>query len=86
MEINENTALGQYTYYLLYNHARGHAESPLLLAEREGFEPSERYKRSLPFQGSAIDHSAISPNLALYLNYYCEYLIGIIAIPPLLSK
>jgi hypothetical protein len=32
-----------------------------ILAEREGFEPSERYKRSLPFQDSAIDHSAISP-------------------------
>ena len=56
------------------------------MAEREGFEPSERYKRSLPFQGSAIDHSAISPKLALYPKFYFEYLIGIIAIPPLLSK
>ena len=58
----------------------------MFVAEREGFEPSERYKRSLPFQGSAIDHSAISPDLALYLIYYYEFLTGTIAIPPLLSK
>ena len=37
------------------------------MAEREGFEPSERYKRSLPFQGSAIDHSAISPKRKHYI-------------------
>ena len=30
------------------------------MAERWGFEPQIRY-RMLPFQGSAIDHSAISP-------------------------
>ena len=53
---------------LLYNHVQGHSKSLLVVAEREGFEPSERYKRSLPFQGSAIDHSAISPKLGLYLN------------------
>jgi hypothetical protein len=35
-----------------------------ILAEKEGFEPSVRC-RTLPFQGSAIDHSAISPELAI---------------------
>ena len=31
------------------------------LAEREGFEPSVRYYRTLAFQASALNHSAISP-------------------------
>ncbi len=35
------------------------------MAEKEGFEPSVRC-RTLPFQGSAIDHSAISPAQPLF--------------------
>ena len=31
------------------------------VAEREGFEPSIRYKRIHTFQACAFDHSAISP-------------------------
>ena len=31
------------------------------VAEREGFEPSVRYYRTLAFQASALNHSAISP-------------------------
>lgn len=34
----------------------------LYLAEREGFEPSIRYKRIHTFQACAFSHSAISPN------------------------
>ncbi len=32
------------------------------LAERAGFEPAVRYKRTLAFQASALSHSATSPN------------------------
>ena len=32
------------------------------MAEREGFEPSIRYKRIHTFQACAFDHSATSPN------------------------
>ena len=34
------------------------------MAEREGFEPSRRY-RQLIFETSALNHSAISPNLEI---------------------
>ena len=39
------------------------------VAEREGFEPSVRYKRTLAFQASPFDHSGISPTICnrLYL-------------------
>ena len=33
----------------------------VFLAEREGFEPSVRYHRTLAFQASTLNHSAISP-------------------------
>ncbi len=46
------------------------------MAEREGFEPSERYQRSLPFQDSAIDHSAISPESRIILEFFtCVLLV-----------
>ena len=32
------------------------------LAERAGFEPAVRYKRTLAFQASALSHSATSPH------------------------
>ena len=31
------------------------------MAEREGFEPPERYERSTVFKTAAFDHSATSP-------------------------
>ncbi len=31
------------------------------MAEREGFEPSVRFWRTLTFQASAFDHSATAP-------------------------
>ena len=34
---------------------------PDLLAERAGFEPAVRYKRTLAFQASALSRSATSP-------------------------
>ena len=34
------------------------------LAEREGFEPSVRFWRTLTFQASAFDHSATAPHIA----------------------
>tara|TARA_B100000609_G_scaffold167222_1_gene140372 strand:- start:148 stop:450 length:303 start_codon:yes stop_codon:yes gene_type:complete len=36
------------------------------LAEREGFEPSVRYYRTLAFQASALNHSAISPDIMIF--------------------
>ena len=33
----------------------------LYLAEKAGFEPAVRYKRTLAFQASALNHSATSP-------------------------
>ena len=36
------------------------------LAEREGFEPSVRYYRTLAFQASALNHSAISPGIRIF--------------------
>ena len=36
------------------------------LAEREGFEPSVRYYRTLAFQASALNHSAISPDIRIF--------------------
>ena len=38
-------------------------------AEGEGFEPSERYKRSTVFKTAAIDHSANPPYINIYKNY-----------------
>jgi hypothetical protein len=35
----------------------------LMMAEREGFEPSKGYKPLLVFKTSAFDHSATSPSL-----------------------
>ena len=32
------------------------------MAEREGFEPSVRFWRTLTFQASAFDHSATAPH------------------------
>ena len=37
----------------------------VFLAERGGFEPPVRYKRTLAFQASALSHSATSPNFQL---------------------
>ena len=51
----------------MYQYVHEALKGAWLLAEREGFEPSERYKRSLPFQDSAIDHSAISPEFVNYI-------------------
>tara|TARA_Y100000768_G_scaffold157060_1_gene117208 strand:+ start:1875 stop:2183 length:309 start_codon:yes stop_codon:yes gene_type:complete len=36
------------------------------VAEREGFEPSVRYYRTLAFQASALNHSAISPDIRIF--------------------
>ena len=36
------------------------------LSEREGFEPSVRYYRTLAFQASALNHSAISPDIRIF--------------------
>ena len=38
------------------------------VAERAGFEPAVRYKRTLAFQASALSHSATSPNFFYYSN------------------
>ena len=38
----------------------------LILAERAGFEPAVRYKRTLAFQASALSRSATSPNFLLF--------------------
>ena len=38
----------------------------ITLAEREGFEPSVRYYRTLAFQASALNHSAISPDIRIF--------------------
>jgi hypothetical protein len=40
----------------------GIPESGDELAEREGFEPSVRFWRTLTFQASAFDHSATAPH------------------------
>jgi hypothetical protein len=41
---------------------KGPVKGPLIfLAERAGFEPAVRYKRTLAFQASALSHSATSP-------------------------
>ena len=48
---------------MLFNESFGYEfrfDFDINVAERWGFEPQIRY-RMLPFQGSAIDHSAISP-------------------------
>ena len=42
-------------------------------AEGEGFEPSERYKRSTVFKTAAIDHSANPP----------KYLVGLKGLEPI---
>ena len=42
---------------------KGPARGPFhFLAERAGFEPAVRYKRTLAFQASALSRSATSPN------------------------
>ena len=41
----------------------------LYLAEREGFEPSIRYKRIHTFQACAFNHSATSPKSQLFKSY-----------------
>ena len=42
---------------------KGPMKGPLIfLAEKAGFEPAVRYKRTLAFQASALSHSATSPN------------------------
>ncbi len=47
----------------LGKNAKGPKKGPFdILAEREGFEPSVRYHRTLAFQASTLNHSAISPN------------------------
>ncbi len=33
------------------------------MAEKAGFEPAVRYKRTLAFQASALSHSATSPTI-----------------------
>ena len=49
-----------------------------ILAEREGFEPSVRYHRTLAFQASTLNHSAISPNFRFLCprGYLPEPIIG----------
>lgn len=42
--------------------AISHSATAPLLAETEGFEPSEREHRPLVFETSAISHSAMSPD------------------------
>ena len=56
------------------------------MAEREGFEPSERYQRSLPFQDSAIDHSAISPRSKIILEFFTYVLVGLLQYHPFFQK
>ena len=48
----------------------------IYLAEREGFEPSIRYKRIHTFQACAFDHSATSPNFVLcqFQIYFFPYI------------
>ena len=42
---------------------KGPVRGPFVfLAEKAGFEPAVRYKRTLAFQASALSHSATSPN------------------------
>ena len=42
---------------------KGPIKGPLIfLAEKAGFEPAVRYKRTLAFQASALNHSATSPD------------------------
>ena len=41
---------------------RPHKGALDFLAEKGGFEPPVRYKRTLAFQASALSHSATSPN------------------------
>ena len=45
---------------------KGPMKGPLIfLAEKAGFEPAVRYKRTLAFQASALSHSATSPDLSI---------------------
>jgi hypothetical protein len=48
---------------------------PDLLAEKAGFEPAVRYKRTLAFQASALNHSATSPNFrfSIFLNFLPDH-------------
>ena len=40
----------------------------ITMAERAGFEPAVRYKRTLAFQASALSHSATSPTISIHLS------------------
>ena len=54
--------------YPLGRKTKGPVKGPLIfLAERAGFEPAVRYKRTLAFQASALSHSATSPIFDLYV-------------------
>ena len=46
----------------------------ILMAEREGFEPSVRFGRTHDFQSCAFDHSAISPDFFFHnaKKYFCK--------------
>jgi hypothetical protein len=47
-------------------HVKSNGGSSIESTEREGFEPSVRF-RTLDFKSSAFDHSATSPNLPVKL-------------------
>ena len=40
------------------------------MADREGFEPSVRFRRTHDFQSCAFDHSAIYPRCYLFSFFY----------------
>ena len=40
------------------------------MADREGFEPSVRFRRTHDFQSCAFDHSAIYPNRLCISGFY----------------
>ena len=42
------------------------------MAEKAGFEPAVRYKRTLAFQASALNHSATSPNVISWVLQWPE--------------
>ena len=51
-------------------------EGFVVMAEREGFEPSVRFGRTHDFQSCAFDHSAISPNTLCHKakKFFCKLL------------
>ena len=43
------------------------------MADREGFEPSVRFRRTHDFQSCAFDHSAIYPKRLLFSFFYFNW-------------